>query len=158
MIATHGRSIYVVDDIRPLQEFADSVRAKDLYLAKPRRAFGRNLLPGFADMNGATVYRGANPPEGSILTYYIKEFKGEGVSITIADSAGRTVANLAGTNAPGFNRVVWDLKISKDLLTDYGGQGQTFVRPGEYTISLSSGKLKHSQKITVDIAPGLETR
>jgi photosystem II stability/assembly factor-like uncharacterized protein len=158
VIATHGRSIYVVDDIRPLQEFADSVRAKDLYLAKPRRAFGRNLLPGFVDMNGTTVYRGANPPEGAILTYYIKEFKGEGVSITIADSAGRTVANLAGTNAPGFNRVVWDLKISKDLLTDYGGQGQTFVRPGEYTISLSSGKLKHSQKITVDIAPGLETR
>ena len=109
-------------------------------------------------MNGTTVFRGANPPDGAVITYYLKEFKGESVAISIADSAERAVANLTGTNTPGFNRVVWDLKMSKDLLMEYGSQGQTFVKPGEYTITLSSGKLKHTQKITVDIAPGLETR
>lgn len=158
VIATHGRSIYVVDDIHPLQEFVDSVRVKDVYVFKPRPAYGRNLLPGFADFNGTTVYRGSNPPDGAIISYFIKEFKGEGVAISIADTNGHTVANLSGTNTPGINRVVWDLKFTKDLLAEYGSQGQTFVKPGIYVITLSSGKLKHSQKITVDIAPGLETR
>lgn len=156
--ATHGRSLYVIDDIHPLQEFADSIRAKDLHLFTPRPAFGRNLLPGFAESNGNTVFRGANPPDGAILTYYLKDFKGEAVSVSITDTSGHAVANLSGTNTPGFNRVVWDLKISKDLLTDYGGQGQAFVRPGIYTVTVSSGKLKQTQKLTVDIAPGIETR
>ncbi|MFZ4622521.1 MAG: hypothetical protein ACOYNS_18295, partial [Bacteroidota bacterium] len=158
VVATHGRSIYVIDDIHPLQEFVDSIRAKDLHVFKPRAAFGRNLLPGFSDNNGTTVFRGANPADGAYINYYLKEFKGDGVSISISDTSGHTVANLTGPNSPGINRVVWDLKITSDLLNSYGGQGQVFVKPGIYNVNVSSGKLKHTQKLTVNIAPGIETR
>jgi hypothetical protein len=44
------------------------------------------------------------------------------------------------------------------VLTEYGGEESKFVRPGEYTITLDYGKAKATQKLTVEIAPGIETR
>ncbi|MDD8017327.1 MAG: hypothetical protein PHP42_03020 [Bacteroidota bacterium] len=158
VIATHGRSLFILDDIRPLEELVDSVQTKDVHLFTPRNAFGTNLFSGWMESSGTTIFRGANPPQGALINYYIKEFTGEAVTIAISNSADQVVANLTGTNTPGVNRVVWELKMTKDLLTEYGGEGQFFVRPGEYTITLTYGKLTQKQKIKVDIAAGLETK
>ena len=68
------------------------------------------------------------------------------------------VANLTGAGAPGFNRVSWDLKPTKDLLTEYGGQGSLFLPAGEYTVTLTHGDAKDERKLKVDVAPGIETR
>ena len=158
VIATHGRSIYIVDDIRPLEEFHDSVRSKEAFFFTPRDAGGFELLPGFADWAGAGNFRGANPPSGAILNYWIRGYNGDGVSFSVKNSSDETVATLSGPGTSGFNRVVWDLKMSKDMLSDYGGQGQKFVAPGEYTITFSYGKVSQSRKIALTMAPGLETR
>ena len=72
------------------------------------------------------------------------------ISITNAD--GQPVANLKAPGAPGFGRVVWDLKPTKDLLTEYGGEGALFVRPGDYTVTLTYGKTKAKQ--TLGLRPG----
>ncbi len=158
VLATHGRSLYIVDDIQPLQLLNPDVQKKDAYLFPLRPANGYFPLPGFADWAGNTVFRGANPPEGAIINYYVKEYTGEPVKITIADSSGRTFANLSGSSGPGINRITWDLKITKDLLNDYGGEGQKFVPSGEYTVTLNFGKTKLTQKLSVNIAHGIETR
>ncbi len=158
VIATHGRSLYIIDDIRPLEEFHDTVRSKDAFFFTPRDAQGAELLPGFADWAGAGVFRGANPPSGAILNYWISEYNGDGVSFTVKNSADETVATLSGPGNSGFNRVVWDLKMSKELLSDYGGEGQKFVAPGEYTITFGFGKVSQSRKIALSALPGLETR
>jgi hypothetical protein len=50
------------------------------------------------------------------------------------------------------------LKPTKNLLTEYGGEGQKFVPAGEYTISLSYGDTTATQKLKVEVAPGVETR
>ncbi len=68
LAATHGRSIYVVDDIRPLQELTPEVRAKPVHLFSIRPALGRYLLPGWADWAGTAAYRGENPPEGALIS------------------------------------------------------------------------------------------
>ncbi len=158
VVATHGRSLYILDDIRPLEELVDSVQKKEAYLFTPRKAFGINLLPGFVESLGTTVYRGENPPQGVIINYYLKEFTGEPVKVSISNAADQPVANLTGSNSPGINRVIWDLRMSKDLLTEYGGEGQLFVSPGTYTVSMSYGKFKQKQKVQVEIAKGLETK
>jgi photosystem II stability/assembly factor-like uncharacterized protein len=158
LIATHGRSLFVIDDIRPLEEFVDSVRQKAAYLFTIRPANGSYQLPGSADWGGSAVFRGANPPDGAILNYWVKEFTGDGVKISIANAAGQTVANLSGPGTPGFNRLTWDLRMTSDLLNSYGGEGQKFVAGGEYTVSFSYGKLSQKQKLTLTIAPGIETR
>jgi hypothetical protein len=97
-------------------------------------------------------------PQGLIITIWLKSFIGDSVSIAIANSASQPVANLKANGLPGFNRIVWDLKPTKDLLTEYGGEGQKFVRPGEYTITMTYGKVKQAQKVKVEIAEEIETR
>ena len=158
VVATHGRSLYIIDDVRPLEELTPEVLGKEAHLFGPRPALGINLLPGFADWAGNAIFRGDNPPEGAILSYYLKETTGEGVKIAIENAAGQPVASLSGPGYAGLNRLTWDLKPAKDLLVEYGGEGRKFVRPGEYKLTLTCGKVKHEQKLKVEIAPGIETR
>ena len=156
--ATHGRSLYVVDDVRPLQELTPAVMAKDVHLFAPRPAEGFYPLSGWAAWAGSAQYRGENPPEGALISFYVRRYTGDPVKISIADAAGQPVANLTGAGTPGINRVSWDLKPTKDLLSEYGGEGPKFVPSGEYTVTLTQGQAKETTKLTVKIAEGIETR
>jgi photosystem II stability/assembly factor-like uncharacterized protein len=158
VLATHGRSIYVVDDVRPLEEMTTDVSAEEAHLFTPPAAFGRHQNPSFEEWGGKAVYRGENPPEGVQLTFYVKELNGEPARVKITNADGRPVGKMKITPVPGLNRFNWDLKPSKEVLNDYGGEGAKFVRPGDYTVSLSYGKTTSTQKVRVEIAPGVETR
>jgi photosystem II stability/assembly factor-like uncharacterized protein len=158
VVATHGRSLYVLDDLRPIQALTPEVRGKGAHLFEPRPALAIHAMEGFADWNGSAVFRGENPPEGALLTYWIGDYTGDPVKIAVETASGVPVANLTGTGAPGLHRLSWDLKPTKDLLTQYGGEGARFVPAGAYTVTLTHGKTKHEQKLTVEVAPGVETR
>ncbi len=158
VIATHGRSLFIVDDIRPLEELTPEVQAKSAHLFSVRSSSGYFPYDGWVESSGGSVYRGTNPPMGALISFYVKEFTGETVKVSVVNSDGRTVANLSASGDPGIGRIVWDLKPTKDLLNDYGGQGQKFFGSGDYTVNLSYGKVKETQKIHVDIAAGIETR
>jgi len=159
IVATHGRSLFILDDAGPLAQLTAEVMAKDAHLFAPRTAVGTYLLPGFADWAGTTgVYRGANPAEGAILTYWIKEDTGEPVKIAVEGPGEKPVANLTGSSHAGLNRINWDLMPSKDVLTEYGGEGKKFVAPGEYKLTLKYGKAKSEQRLKVEIPAGVETR
>ena len=106
-----------------------------------------------------SVYRGENPPEGAAITYWLRDLGDEAPSLSIASAEGQPVATFPLPRTPGLGRVVWNLRPSKNLLTEYGGLGpDKFVRPGTYTATLSLGTAKVQQKIQVTIAPGIETR
>ena len=159
VIATHGRSLFIVDDMRPLEEFTAAVAGEAAHLFTIRPVLGRYPMPGWVSSDGNTLYRGTNPPFGAMIEYYVKGYTGDGVKISITNSAGRPVANLSGPGTPGFGRVVWDLAMTKDLLTEYGGEaGDKFVAAGEYTVTMMYGKVKQTQKVTVTIGRGIETR
>jgi hypothetical protein len=159
VIATHGRSLYILDDAAPLAQMTPEVTAKDAHLFAPRPALGSILLPGFSDWAGSTgIYRGANPPEGALLTYWVKEDTGDPVKIAIEGAGGRPVANLTGPAHAGLNRVTWDLMPTKDLLTEYGGEGKKFFPAGDYKVTLTYGKAKSEQTLKVELLPGIETR
>ena len=156
--ATHGRSLYVIDDITALQELTAEVRAKDAHLFPPRPAHAFEPLPGFGDWNGVAVFRGENPKPGALLTFWIKEFTGDEVKIEIVNALDQPVAKLSAPATPGLGRIVWDLKPSKELLSEYGGEGPKFVPAGDYKVTLKFGKTKSEQTLAVTVAPGLETR
>ena len=158
VIATHGRSLFIFDDIRPLEEFNADSSTKAAVLFPVHPAYGYYQNSGTVGWDGSATYRGGNPAEGAMINYYIKDFTGDGAKINVTNSAGRTVANLSGPGTPGFNRIVWDLKPTSDLLNGYGGEGSKFIPSGDYTINFNFGKLKATQKLHVDIAPGIETR
>jgi hypothetical protein len=158
VVATHGRSLYVIDDVRAIGDATRAVRASEAHLFQPRPAVAFEPLPGFAEWTGSGEFRGENPPAGALLTYYIKELTGDPVKISIAAEGGRPIANLTGSPAPGINRISWDLKPTKDVLTEYGGEGQKYLRAGRYTVMLTYGKAKSSTTLEVTTTPGLETR
>ncbi len=163
VIATHGRSLYVLDDIASLGELTPEIAKKGAYLFKPRPVHGSYLLPGWEESNGKAVFRGENPPEGALLTYWVRESSAEPAKIAIATADGRPVANLKVPSVEGLGRVSWDLRPTKDLLIEYGGLGpKKLVSPGEYIVTLTSGtgkdQVKVEQKLLVTIAQGIETR
>ena len=158
LIATHGRSLYVVDDVKPMAEATRAILTAPLHLFVPRAATAFEPLPGFQEWTGNGDFRGENPSAGALLTYHVRDVTSDPVKIAIASESGRPVANLTGASTPGFNRVAWDLKPTKDVLTEYGGEGQKYVRAGTYTVTVTRGKDKSTQKLTVATMPGLETR
>jgi photosystem II stability/assembly factor-like uncharacterized protein len=159
VIATHGRSLYILDDTRPLRELTPEIMAKPAHLFSIAPVKGSYLLPGFADSNGKGVYRGENPPEGALLTIWVKEFTGDEAKIAITNSHGQPVANLKLPASPGLSRVSWNLRPTEDVRVKYGGDSpEKFVPSGDYTAELSYGKEKSKQTFHVEIAAGITTR
>ena len=115
-------------------------------------------LPGDVESEGSAVFRGENPPLGALFTVYVKQYTGDQVKISVASAGGRPVANLTLPGTPGMNRASWDLKPTKDVLNEYGGEGQKHVRAGDYDVTMSYGAVKQKQRLHIDLAPGLETR
>ncbi|MPY91288.1 MAG: hypothetical protein GEU99_25680 [Luteitalea sp.] len=65
---------------------------------------------------------------------------------------------LESPGTPGFTRVAWDLKLTKDLTAEYGGEGDLLVRPGQYVAHMTYAKVSEKQDVKVEIIEGLETR
>jgi photosystem II stability/assembly factor-like uncharacterized protein len=159
VIGTHGRSIAILDDTVPFRELTPEIAAKPAHLFSVRSVTGAYLRPDFADWNGKGVYRGANPPEGALFTIWVKEFTGDEIKIAVTKSTGQPVANLKAPGAPGFTRLNWDLRPTKDVSIEYGGDDPKRLLPaGDYTAELSFGTLKMKQNFHVDLAEGITPR
>ncbi|MBI3539483.1 MAG: hypothetical protein HY076_04340, partial [Candidatus Eisenbacteria bacterium] len=155
---THGRSVFVLDDITALEQWKaeDAAAPATLFAPRPATAFYYRTASVF----GQRGFSARNPAFGAYFTYYVKEWTGDGVDIAVADSAGKTVRKLSGPGTPGFHRVVWDLTgEAKERLArgEWGDQPQ-FVPAGRYTVKLTYGK-QAEKKTTVDVryAAGVET-
>lgn len=158
VIATHGRSLYVMDDITPLEQWRDSVSTRPAWLFEPRPATSFHARP-LGAIWGQRIFQANNPPSGASLNYFVREWTGDGVSIAITDSAGRSVASVSGPGTPGLHRVTWDLQPDrKDRMprTEWGGQ-PAYVPPGRYRLKLTYGKEKPVERwLTVKAAPESE--
>jgi photosystem II stability/assembly factor-like uncharacterized protein len=154
VIGTHGRGIFIIDDITPLEKLADAERAGKFYLfpVKPSTLFNyNNSIPGGlrgAGSLGERSYSAPNPPFGSTLTYYVKDSlpKGRALSLAIFDSTGKKLRDLTVNSKAGMHRATWDLRLGAPYYTPTpqggggrrGGQPQgAFVLPGRYTARLT---------------------
>jgi len=159
VIATHGRSIAILDDTIPFREFTPEIASKPAELFSVRSLTGAYLQPGFVDSNGKGIYRGQNPPEGALFTVWVREFTGDEIKIVVTKSTGQPVANLKAPGTPGFTRLSWDLRPSKDVIAEYGGDDPKRLLPaGDYTAELTFGATKMKQTFHVDLAEGITPR
>jgi photosystem II stability/assembly factor-like uncharacterized protein len=159
VIATHGRSIYVLDDSRPFRELTPEIASKPAHLFSIRPVNGAYSPSGFSEWNGKGVYRGSNPAEGALFTVWVKEFTGDEIKIAITNSAGAPVANLKSPGVAGFTRLNWDLRPTEDVLTKYGGDDpKKLMSSGDYTAELSFGTNKMKQTFHVELATGITPR
>ena len=111
ILGTHGRSIWIMDDIAALEQMTDSVLSADLHLFDMRSGTSFHIA-NFKEFTGTREFIAANPPYGVVIDYYLKN-KVEGrnpVKITVSDKSGAKIRELNGPGEPGINRVTWDLR------------------------------------------------
>ena len=104
IVGTHGRGIWVIDDISPLRQITDTVLKADAYLFKPADAThfeqgGDNGTPLQRDEPQAQ-----NPPTGAFIDYYLKSAPSTAVTLEILDTRGKVVQTFSSDpsrQAPG---------------------------------------------------------
>ncbi len=173
IVATHGRSFWILDDISPLRQLAEMRASADAFLFKPRPALRfRRESTGFAS---SWKTAGQPAPPGATLYYWLKDKPGTADEITldVLDSSGNTVRHYSNrVHEPendeaareeetevkppetlpaeaGLNRFVWDLRYEKPhevpgAVYDDGEPLGVLALSGEYKIRLSAGGKTYS--------------
>jgi photosystem II stability/assembly factor-like uncharacterized protein len=167
IIGTHGRSIWILDDITALQQLTDETMKADVTLLAPRPGVAwRNDITQSITVGGSKHFRGENPQPGTAISYYLKGAPAGDVKITITDITGRVVREITGPKAAGLNRVQWNLR-GNPLAGAAGGRGAgggqagggggrggfgggPAVEPGTYLLKLTVGGKDYTQKIVVE--------
>jgi photosystem II stability/assembly factor-like uncharacterized protein len=157
---THGRSVFILDDITGLEQMTAENLAKPLVLLTPRPAYGFHLLER-GGLWGQNFFGAKNPPLAT-FNYLVKERDPEGAKLVIKDGSGGVVRELKGPAEPGLERIGWDLTRDKEqviptLESRLPGQSP-FVPSGEYDLTLTVGKEKATGKITVHNPDEPQTR
>jgi photosystem II stability/assembly factor-like uncharacterized protein len=98
VVATHGRSFWVLDDITPLEQYADSIPQEEAHLFTPAATNHTVFRGSFFAALGLGGSVGKNPPAGAVIDYWLKtaikkpEKKEGGDSATTSDKAKREEA------------------------------------------------------------------
>ncbi len=115
IVATHGRSFWILDDIAPLREAANSLSAADAHLFTPAPAY-RVQRDTYTDTPvPPDEPMAANPPDGAIIDYYLSHAASGAVTLEILDARGQLVRKFSSTDKPE----VADAELKKQLIPLY---------------------------------------
>jgi photosystem II stability/assembly factor-like uncharacterized protein len=169
ILATHGRSIWILDDLTPFQRYGEA-QLTDAYLFEPPEATQRQPANDKSrDWEGDMRFLGENPRVGATLTYYLKTEAKE-VSLAFRDASGSTIRVLSGRDVggrAGLNVVTWDLRVTplpqpQGQQAGGGGFGGAATRgplvlPGDYRVTLTvDGKDAGARTIRVIGDPDIQ--
>ena len=156
LLATHGRGIWVVDDISPLRALSAPILASTVSLI-PSRPLEQRIEGSGGWAEGDASYAGENPADGAVITYYQKARHVIGrMKLEILDSSGKVVDELPTSKRRGLNRVVWSMRTKPPLvppaasLAGSSTQGERFL-PGTYTVRLTKAGQVVSEPLTVSL-------
>jgi hypothetical protein len=153
ILATHGRAVWILDDLTPFQEYSRAIVSNGHVFTNSGMAQRRASSERMRDFEGDMKYLGRNPERGAVVQYWIPALANPqtaSMTLTIVDAAGQTVREVKSdsTNRPqaGFNALGWDLRVeplrAPRLGTGGGGGGGGFfgssndgplVLPGTYS-------------------------
>lgn len=107
---THGRSLWVLDDITPLQQMNDEVKEKEVHMFKNRVAT-RWLEQDMGKNQVWFEFRGENPPAGASVSFWLKNDTWGEASMIIKDISGKYSKKIDFQPRQGINRVRWNLQF-----------------------------------------------
>jgi photosystem II stability/assembly factor-like uncharacterized protein len=155
VLATHGRGVWVLDNLRPLEHWSTKVAREPFHLFPA--APGTLVYASHTNSAGPSNFRAPNAPEGVVLTYSLhhalKTTPAEAaahrtpVTIVVRNSAGGFVDRFYGTAHAGVNQAIWTMQYRGPArLRLAGGQRGGFfsggfgpvVPPGVYRISVTA--------------------
>ena len=164
VVGTFGRSVWILDDIRPLREMAKSsgITQKNIHVFEIPEAYQAVVgMPKFFAGSG-DVFAGKNRPAGAMISFWSKKAsKKDSINVTITDANGQVFREMSTTAKEGVNRIQWNLKKDSpkypgppDPFTSFFSNGLEAM-PGEYTVSIKHGTDSASQKVVVQMDPNM---
>jgi photosystem II stability/assembly factor-like uncharacterized protein len=184
VIATFGRSFWVLDDITPLRQWSAKAASADVWLFAPATAY--RVRPG-SDEGTPVPFdepQAENPPIGAVLDYYLKEKPAEPLVLEIFDAAGKSLRRFASNDEipktnpdemdipmywvhdaeplsaeAGTHRFVWDLHYAFAGGRRRGRRGGAgpLALPGKYIVKLTAGNKTISVALEIKMDPNVKT-
>jgi photosystem II stability/assembly factor-like uncharacterized protein len=184
VVATFGRSFWILDDVTPLRQLDSHVAATDSWLFRPETAV--RMRPGSDQGTPVPMDEtlAANPPEGAVLDYYLGDKPSAPIQLEIFDSEGKLVRRFASDDVlrktnpndvpiqvewirdpkpllaeAGMHRFVWDLHyaLPKGVRTTYWGPAGPLAVPGNYIVKLTANGKSSTQPLAIKLDPRVKT-
>jgi photosystem II stability/assembly factor-like uncharacterized protein len=178
IVASHGRSLFIADDITPLQQLTPAAAAQDVVLfdARPAIAYQNDFrLDEY--VGGYKQFEGENAPRGTAIQFYLRSGSSGEAKVSILDGAGRALCESSVPASAGIHRVQWTLVApmtagggrggrggggaggagappAPDVSCSGGGgggrgAGAAAVTPGSYTVKLTVGGRDYTKPVEV---------
>ena len=179
---THGRSIWILDDVTPLRQLDSEVAQSEAWLFRPATAYRSRF--GSTDEGTPLPHEepaGQNPPNGAIIDYFLKSRPAGPVILEIFDSNGDLVSRYSSAEKPpkeepaemriaaswvrqkhppspdpGMHRFVWDLLYPSPAAPfgfDTWAKSGMWAVPGQYKVKLIVNGKTYTQRLTVKMDP-----
>ncbi len=184
VIATFGRSFWILDDVTPLRQLDSKTAAADAWLFRPEPAY--RVRPGTDQGSPVPMDEPltANPLDGAVLDYYLKEKALGPIQLEIFDSEGKLVRRFASDDVlqrtnpddvpiqmewvrdpkpllaeAGMHRFIWDLRfeLPRGVRKSLRGPSGPWAVPGSYIVKLTANGKSSTQPLTIKLDPRVKT-
>jgi hypothetical protein len=154
IVATHGRGIYILDDLTPIRALTPEILAKD-FAPLPSRPSVLTLPAGEQRFDGNAEFAGRTLPEAASIVYYQKKRHVFGdLKLDIYDDKGNLLTSIQGDKRRGLNRVQWPERAKPPKMPPAAGLVENefvFYGPqapeGTYPVKVTKGKETYSSEV-----------
>ena len=166
IIATQGRSFWVMDDLLPIQNYSSDNSKKNLHLYEIADNY---RAEGWQKKNVKNA--GMNPPNGIVIPFWLDLASDTTtVKLSILDTDGKTITEFSNkaidknqklTVKKGMNEFIWDAFLPQvapieGMILWNGSISGPRIPPGKYLISLQAGELKQTREFQFKAIPSYE--
>ncbi len=161
VLATFGRSFYVLDDYSPLREMTDDNLNKEAFLFPTRKALQYNQIMGGSGSSGGSTYVAKNPNYGATITYHLSETP----HVSLKDKRKKMERKLKNSDIPFPGWEALDKELSEAraeailMIKDNNGnivdQISGPLRKGTHRVTWG---LRTSKSTTVNVSSGSSNR
>lgn len=158
VLATHGRGIWIIDDISPWRSLTPELMSKDAeFLPVPPVVQYVSSNGGWPE--GDNAFHGAPRPEDAAIPYYqrTRHIFGD-LKIEVFDADGKLVDTVASSKHRGVNRATWGMHLKPPKVPPAASamfqtaQGPR-VLPGVYTVKMTKGDQVYTTKLNIVMDP-----
>ncbi|MFM8710215.1 MAG: hypothetical protein ACKOC7_02970, partial [Sphingomonadales bacterium] len=166
IVATQGRSVWIIDDLSMVQQHDNKIANKKLHVYHPNSTYRvaptQNRWGGALSMPATAA---ANPPKGAVINFYSNTITDStNASVAIYDAGGKEISRVTPQSKAnplklnkGHNRVVWDLQYpgaekADDLILWNGVPGTITAPPGNYfaVVTLDNDSIRVPLQLVAD--------
>jgi photosystem II stability/assembly factor-like uncharacterized protein len=156
VLATHGRGIWIIDDISPLRALSSELLGKDAAFVSARPVQQRMSGVG-GWVEGDASFVGPSVASGAVITWYQRTRHMFGpIELQVLDAEGKLIDTVSASKRRGLNRVTWTMQVKPPRVpraaqVAFAGSQGPRVLPGLYKVRLVKGGQTYESKLEIGL-------